>query len=462
MAPQWKPLVNEMNATTTERSALAALVTLTMLVTACSAGGNEHPPDTGATTLIYANLSESGPDREAIDAFNRTHEDVQIEVQDYFAEDGRSGRERLLTEILAGRMPDIIDLGHNYTNCATVQMPYRTLAEKGYLEDLWPYIERDSELGREGVVEAPLKAAEVDGGLYAVFSAVRVNTLAGAEQVVGSGYSWTLDELKEAFASMPEGASILEPSYKKRDMFAFLSPMLLDGYVDWETGRCTFDSEAFRGVLTFINSFPEQIEHPKEMDILADQAKRLAAGQQMLVTENASTPKCVQIIDTIFGGRGSFIGYPVEDGSTGSWFSIMGTQLAVSSACKDKEAAWAFVRQLLLPREDSETIGTIDFLPVNRADYERLINYSRSSALDVPFLRFGISAPPVQLHRVTAEEVERYEDFLNSIDKIQLYDETIYDIVRELSFAYFAGAKTLDETVDMIQNRVGLYVNENR
>ena len=450
-----------MKSTATGRIALAVTVTLTMLLTACGAGSQEHPPYSDVTTLIYANLDESSINREAIDKFNRNHENVQIEVRDYFEEDGRSSKDRLLTEILAGRIPDIIDLGQNYANLATVKLPYQILAAKGYLEDLWPYIENDPELGREGVVEAPLKAAEVDGGLYVAFSSVKINTLAGAEQVVGSGYSWTLDELKEAFASMPEGSSILEPSYKKSDMFMFLSPMLLDGYVDCETGRCTFDSEDFRSVLTFINSFPEQVEHYTE-DMLADQAKRLTAGRQMLITENVSTPRCIQTIDTIFGGRGSIIGYPVEDGSAGSCFSLRGTQLAISSACKNKEAAWEFVRQLLLPRENAETVSSIDFLPINRADFEWLVKYSRSKAMDTSFFRFGVNAPPIQLHKVTTEELTRYEDFINSIDKIQLYDETIYDIVRELSYLYFAGDRTLDETTQMIQNRVQLYVNENR
>ena len=39
---------------------------------------------------------------------------------------------------------------------------------------------------------------------------------------------------------------------------------------------------------------------------------------------------------------------------------------------------------------------------------------------------------------------------------------TIYDIVSEMAGAYFAGDKTLDETCSLIQNRVMLYVNENR
>ena len=53
------------------------------------------------------------------------------------------------------------------------------MVQKGYLEDLWPYIENDPDLGREAVLEAPLKAAEVNGGLYMLFERVEIFTLIG-------------------------------------------------------------------------------------------------------------------------------------------------------------------------------------------------------------------------------------------------------------------------------------------
>lgn len=445
------------------RWAVVALTAiLIMFLSACSAGAEEPLPDSGVTTLIYANLREDGPDREMIDRFNRTHTDIQIEVRDYVTENGRSGKDRLFAEMLAGQVPDIFDIGRSDSSSFATVLPYRVLAKKGYLEDLWPYIENDPALGRGGVLEAPLKAAEVDGGLYVVFSRVSINTLVGAEQIVGNRYSWTLEEMKETYAAMPEGSTILPFYYRRKNVLQTFVPMLLDSYVDWEAGQCSFDSEGFRAVLTFLNSFPEEVDILEDMDILAESAKRLANGQQMLEgAENVSIPRCVQFMDTYFGGRGSFIGFPVEDGSVGSSFFPGGQRLAISSTCKNKEAAWKFVRQLLLPKESQQTIGSLFSLPVNRADYNRLVRYSRSKDISMMFYRFGKNAPPIEIHPVTDEELERYEDFINSIDKIELCDETIYGIVKEVSEAYFAGDKSLDEAVQMIQNRVTLYVNEN-
>ena len=42
------------------------------------------------------------------------------------------------------------------------------------------------------------------------------------------------------------------------------------------------------------------------------------------------------------------------------------------------------------------------------------------------------------------------------------YDQNILDIVKEETAGYFAGQKALDDTVRLIQNRVSLYVAEQK
>ena len=124
-------------------------VVLALLLTACSTGGrqritpDELDPalnqeiDPDKEILIYARTSPiSGSsnlffDRQAVDKFNRTHDDVQILVKDYYgsAEERGQNYERLLSEMAAGQVPDIIDLSG---------FSYRQMVQKGYLEDLWP------------------------------------------------------------------------------------------------------------------------------------------------------------------------------------------------------------------------------------------------------------------------------------------------------------------------------------
>lgn len=68
----------------------------------------------------------------------------------------------------------------------------------------------------------------------------------------------------------------------------------------------------------------------------------------------------------------------------------------------------------------------------------------------------------IQWKTAAQADIQRFDDLVNSINKIDLCDSAIYDIVLEQAGPYFAGDKTLDETVDLIQRRVTLYVNEQK
>ena len=220
------------------------------VLTACAAGGENCVTESDEGVLIYAALNPVTSElTQNIKRFNLTHEGVQIEVKDYSDE---NGIQRLLTELALGQVPDIMEMhrlgkGRSkdsaYTNTPYMDrpqgeywMPYRQLAQKGYLEDLWPYIEKDRKLGRDGVLEAPLKASEVNGGLYMFFSEVSITTMISPERVAGDRSGWTFDEMLETFSTMPEDSTILRFNEGRKRVFDWLCVPLLDQYVDWETG----------------------------------------------------------------------------------------------------------------------------------------------------------------------------------------------------------------------------------
>ena len=455
-------------------------VALALLLAACSVDGQkrqitpeELDPalnqeiDPDKEILIYARTSPiSGSsnlffDRQAVDKFNRTHDDVQILVKDYYgsAEERGQNYERLLSEMAAGQVPDIIDLAG---------VPYRQAIQKGYLEDLWPYIENDPYLGRDGVLEAPLKAAEVNGGLYAAFGSVRIDTLVGTASQVGDRTSWTFQELQDAFAAMPESATVFRFDTSREEVAYHLLLLSMEDYVDWETGTCSFDSPGFRSMLEFIGQFPTSKEVDEETAAFADLRARLTEaeersikGLQMLDNRATVTLKWLPTRNAEHGGQYAFVGYPVEDGSVGSAFELAGSCLAMSSACGNKEAAWEFLRMAYLdPKADST--GDNDTIPICKFLYDKQKDRLMTEKQEVfPFvfaMPESVTVPPL-----TEEEVRRFEDFFNSIDKIDItWNRTLIKLVLETCGPYFSGDKSLDETVALVQNRVGLYISEQK
>ena len=446
---------------------LSLLLCLTLLLTACSTGGQEPSSseslqdliaqqglDPDKETLIYAQTSPSNGTsvlrRDIIDKFNRTHDNVQIAVKDYSNSDGGLGTDLLRTELAVGQLPDIIDLGGS--------LPYRQLVLKGYLEDLWPYIENDPDLGRDSVLEAPLKAAEVDGKLCLLFGSVSVQTLVGAADQVGDRTSWTVEELQAAFASMPEGSTLLSFQTSRSSILASLLWFSLSSYVDMEAGTSSFDSPGFRSLLEFVSLLPGEDEVKAEtaafgdaLAILWESEERLRRGLQMLEKADVSV-ETLQILDANHGGQCAFIGYPTGDGSVGSMFEVWGPRLAISSACQNKEAAWELVRTVLAEPESFRT-------PIRKDKY----NMRKTAAMHTeailgisPDTKEDFTVPPV-----TEEQIQRFEAFFNSIDKINIREDIdLFLLIREICEPYLAGDKTLDETVAMLQNRVGLYLNE--
>ncbi|MDE7221309.1 MAG: hypothetical protein K2O45_17105 [Oscillospiraceae bacterium] len=462
------------------RKQIALLLFLAVIlgVPACAPAGEDFPhPESKEGVLTYAALNPLTPTQKRyIFNFNNKHPDAQIEVLDYSDE---GGVERLLTELTLGWVPDIIELhriktddrdwAYMGTSEGEYQMPYQQMARKGYLEDLWPYIENDPELGRDALLETPMKAAEVDGGLYMLFKEVFINTLIGETSVVGERDGWTIDELMETFAAaMPEESTILQKSATRREMYDKLYCTTLDQYIDWETGKCSFDNDEFRGMLEFLSAFPTEYKTDiiNKYELEKDAACWILDGKQMLQSIFVSDLWHISQMDKSFGReRISCVGYPTTDGSSGSFFNIPGTILAMSSVCQDKEAAWEFMSYLVRPSASWTSLAQTSprYLPVNRKDYEVGISLDMrdSSKSKIP-LYFYQGGPNIFPDPPMKEDILRFEMLINNTKQIYWPNEALSDTVWDAIGPYFAGDKTLDETIQLVQNRVTLYVNENR
>ena len=485
-----------------KRLFLLACVLGALVLSACAAGSEDPAPDPDVTTLIYAALNPvSGDTQLAMNVFNNSHTDVQIEIRDYSDE---GGLERLRTELVLGQVPDIMEMHYfggssdrtvevksgsraswRFTENSSLDgpedeywMPYQQMAQKGYLEDLWPYIENDPDLGREGVLQAPLKAAEVNGGLYMLFMEFRINTVMGPESIVGDRYSWTLEELLETFAAMREDSTILRYNATRRDLFFDLLCYSLNKYVDMDAGTCSFDNQDFRDLLMFLECFPDEADFARPAEEAEEIMERVRTRRQMLEVTQISWPEDLIRRDGFWQERAAFPGYPTADGSSGNSFYPMGDILAMSSTCRNKEAAWEYIRRLVKPRRNrSSAIVPFVSTPVNQHDYElflwgnevyltqNCIKYAPKNPVSfvVPWRPFGASGPEIHaMALLTKEDMQRFEILVNSTTLLYWPNDSLSNVIWDCIGPYLAGDRSLDDTVALVQNRVTLYVNEQR
>ena len=466
-----------------------------LVLPAC--GENQLPPESEEGVLIYAALNPVSTElKKSVEKFNKNHEDVQIEIHDYSDE---GGLDRLRIELVLGKVPDIMEMHYygkagpqigvdynkyyvipgNYTEAEDEYwMPYRIMAQKGYLEDLWPYIENDPDFGRDGVQQAPLKAAEVNSSLYILFQKVVIFTLTGRESVVGDRYSWTMEELLEVLEDMPEGSTILRYNMTRREAFFNFLRFSLDRFVDWEAGTCNFDSQGFLDLVQFLENLPDEVDFEDPVEAEEEVKRRIRDGRQMLEGKMFSWQIGIGISDAIWQERAAFPGYPTADGSSGSFFYPLGTILAMSSTCRNKEAAWEYIRRLLLPIVNkAHPLDPWMAIPVNVHDYELMLwgelrQLRRVTDSAVNFKKFMETSPfTIQqhfkygpaihlMHIQTEEDSQRHRDLVSHTAQLYWPNDELSNIVWDTLGAYFAGDRNLDDTVALVQNRVQLYVNE--
>ncbi len=75
---------------------------------------------------------------------------------------------------------------------------------------------------------------------------------------------------------------------------------------------------------------------------------------------------------------------------------------------------------------------------------------------------YYINGVEIPISPMTQEEVDEVVGFLQSVEEHFSNSQELINIITEEAAPYFAGQKNVNEVADIIQNRVQIYVNENR
>ena len=407
--------------------------------------------------------------RSDIVEFNRNSDTVRIVVNDYSQyatdDDYEAGLQKLHTELMSGMLPDLFLLNGS--------MPVDQYAAKGFLMDLWPLIDGDGELSREDLMTHFFDALSIDGKLYQVISNFSIGTVAGKESVVGNRMSWTLQDLMQVMQQQPEGTTIFGNYDTKDSILDNCVARSADSFIDWNTLQCSFDSQEFIDMLTFANQFPLEIDYDNmtgDIDWMGmeSEASMLRSGKQLLLRTSLYSFDSVSYVNRVFGEKPAFVGYPTMS-DNGSCFEV-GSGLAISSACRNVDAAWEFVRTYLT--EEHQTSEYMYQFPTNRHAFEAMAKKAMTPTYETdPVTGEQVEVPrnylwysddeTVEIYAATQEEVDLFYEIYNNCTSFYSYNTEINELIDGETEAFFNGQKTAEETAKLIQDRVGLYVFEN-
>jgi len=426
------------------------------------------------TVLTLATQSLDYSIRSQIVKFNRSSPDYRIEVVDYSEyntpDDSSAGVTKLNTEILAGNVPDILDLNG---------LSAGQLGARGILADLYPFLNADSELSGR-IFPNVLKALESDGKLYRTAANFSLYVVMGAASVVGDTPGWTLADFNAALKTMPEGCQPFSESTTRGNILNACLNMEMGNLVDWNTGECRFDSSTFTDILAFANLFPATYESEGGFGWGfggggTSEEDRIAAGQQMLMQSWVYNVDSFQMYNAMFGGDATFIGFPTSQG-VGNALMFQDSGYAISAKCANKDAAWQFLRVLFGKDFQASSFGGF---PTNMDAFDEMLttamtpeyqkdengNYvldENGERIEVTRSTWGWGTSAVELKALTQAEADEVRNLVESVSRVWGADQGVLDVITAESEAYFAGQKSAEEVAKLIQSKLTIYINEQR
>ena len=365
--------------------------------------------------------------RTAILDFNRSSENYRAVLSDYSRfdtyEDPTRGSMKLRYDIVAGNIPDVMIFTE-----ADERFGWKNSYMKAKMfADLYGYIDADPELSRGDFIDAVTKNNERGGKLYELATNVSIMSM------TGKGGKYTLKSLLDETEKSGDAPFSGGGDYR---LWQLLSLSLKEFVTD---KGCDFDKPEFRKLL-------EMWKNPGESNEYEHEFIELSTAHDFVRYAAKYPPD-------------EFTGLPTVSGS-GTLIQIS-ESFAISAKSTVKDGAWELIRTLALGKS-----GVFGF-PTTRSELKEIINsevgkrYAVSQSGSLNGLNDGQEVPSgKRLFVFTEDYADKFYSMIDGGTTGCAYLSPVMAIIREEASAYRSGAKGIDETIRLINDRVSTYISE--
>lgn len=419
--------------------------------------------------------------KEAV-KFNKSNEKYRIKIKSYidnnsqwYEDQYKDALTLMNNDIVLNDGPDIINI--------TYEINMQNLAAKGIIADLSSFLEKSDVFKKEDFLDNIIKEYTFNNTLVTIPNRFYINAALAKTAVsedFGNGNGWSISELMAYSKENPE-VQIFDYGYNITILNRLMS-YNYDGFIDYEKGKCNFDSEDFKAILEFANKFPS-IDSTGSSTSSRSEEKgmpyRLQDNELLINDTSIHSVEDFQMYKMMFNEPSMNVGYPTVDGSyLGSIINSAGCSYAISSKSKNQEAAWSFIESVLLGDNGSER-GSYFGFSTQKALLEQvfedastpqyILDENNEPMLDedgTPMLQthgwqYDGWEAEVGVGTATQEEIDELRTMIESAQLASTMDNEVLSIIMEEVEPYFQGQKSVEDVITVIQSRVQLYVSEN-
>lgn len=394
----------------------------------------------------------------AISEFNKTNSDYFVVAKSYTLNDDEEDSielavnqnasaaaiitNNLMMDMLNGDGPDILINTGNYSQFNSDE----------YLMDLSSFI--DNEFADGILFDNVIEASKTDGKLYQIPTTFSVNGILLDSKDASGKVGFTFDEYDAYVSGACNGSNPIAPDGGRLDAFNALYPTMSELMYD-KDGNVDFENGVFEQIASYcLNSIGQKpngfVAPSSAMDGMT---LKLNSFVQL---SNIS----LYLFSNPMRNDVSLVGIPSVDGRGPS--ITANSSVAISVSCCDEDGAKAFVKSLLTNEKNYSQVfenpilvsATKDLAAKVIAFYNK--NYETEVERNAPESEMNA----LGIYYYDPALVDSYIAILKTASCSTSADMNILVIIDEEIQAYFAGQKSIDDVISIIQSRAQTVVDE--
>ena len=408
--------------------------------------------------IVLAALGDNSLVQNRIKKYNRYNDRYIVEYRQMDeGEDYDSALKEFNQLILGEDCPDLLVLSS--------QLDIEDFAANGVFEDLSPYLEKSRRVKREEFAENVLQAYTRSGKLLCIPSSFSISeAVVGKQSLAEEGFGRDIRDYQDLTGRYPD-SRLFESTNCRTDLLQ----TGWKSFVDFESGKCRFDSRDFLEFLEWVKTYPSEIDntvHPLE---------RYQSGEILFRLTPIFGVDGYWINIPVFGEQVSLFPYPGSD----SAFIWSDDTYAITANSRHKEGAWDFIESCIRHRNVSEYYSGFPVRKDMRKELFDLFMEKRYKTDEAGNIIYDeATGEPVEerrgIHRfnnvdfsfysMTKEQIDVLEAFLNqplaAREIANNREKEMYLIFNEEVQPYLLGQKSAEDVAKIIQSRLQLYLDE--
>lgn len=396
------------------------------------------------TELILATIYPQPNIQNAVVAFNQSNTEYCITLVDYGVKeyDYAKSLENLQKDIVAGNVPDIIDINNN-------SFPWQNWASKDILTELYPLMENDEEFNKEDILNNVREAYEVEGTLYILPFTLSLKCMMAKTSNVQGISALTPESMWQLEENIAEDANLFFWHNQENIMMNMVYHNLTE-FVDYEKGECYFNTQEFQEILEYIQAQPSEFEFEEGVGLASYLRTDRAIFHDLSMSQSAD----YQFYKELFSGDVTCLGFGNEDAGSIE-LTLCGSALAITESCQYKDVAWQFVKAYV--GENGQNSGFMFGIPSTKDGFEAFLT---SAGEHKDIMQYTVDDVTLEIAKATEEDIEEMQQLMERADTCYYTDSDIVKIIEEEVAPYLGGQKSVEAVMDIIQSRVEIYLQE--